>query len=693
VSGVGWLDRVAKVVSVLVRTSDIPKEWAPLTRGVMSSVLVLRRSMRYLRRFERDDKRAARVLPRIHARQEISHRPNGVDRVIDSERRIAVPVDASDYFTVNEVSGRKFMGTVRPTRFIESGVGLTYVGRYAAKVGCRPLPTYVPDYEAGALLLECGAPSALVNETMLKQRKPGGWQNNWPNFAEFGRHKQIPQDAAKYTKEALYYIDELPLDGSLRWDIRREIRNVRINEKAYAGFFGSRQFGGKKKRAFMRGYAHVIEVYDRIVKSDVQLYATSMFEIGGRDKIVNDKSKPSRIVLMDDFVPTIIGAAVVAQVTWKFVEAKKNPIYMGQSWYKCGFFRFLDDIDHECTVENDWKFYDSTVPAYLIRQAFALITAAFQPKGREQELEISRIMSYLYANFVHSLVIVPGGYVYRKSRGIPSGSAFTALVGSLVNWLALRAGLCTVMPLGRGPGQSGSIVLTVSGDDSTLSGRKKDSFQMQLALVNACKLFGLIQKPEQLKVTYRDERVELDEAPTFLGYTFRKGYPERNDEKIVEAIILHEYHSRREIDKWSRYERARTTVQLSPMTIGERPWLRAYAERTLQEAGWLKELAIDTVERDIANAIDYYTCPVACEELFYSEQDYINWDRMARKSQPLVLPFSITEGDYNNWISVDPYKPSPSFDAVLSRRVNRSKKQGISTLKGVDTPANTLHVS
>jgi hypothetical protein len=435
---------------------------------------------------------------------------------------------------------RRSPGVVHPRDILPGSAGLELVGRFNVNCGTRPVPENVPDLRGAELLRQAGAPEERVNEALLSFRKPGGWKHNIDHLGYFAAQRDIPSLSIHYIRESLLYLGDLPLRGDTKWAVREKIREVGLNPEAYAGFFSSRIFGGNKLRAATNGLLNVMDVYDSIVNAPTQLYATSVYEIGGRDKVVDDPSKPSRVVLMDDFVPTVIGTIVVKDIQKYFSSSKTSPIYVGSSWQKCGWMRFFTDIDRDVTIENDWSKFDSTVPEVVIRYAFSIVASCYEV-GPDQKREVDRIMSYLYANFVNSLIMTPGGFVYRKRKGIPSGSAFTSLIGSLCNWIVLKAGLATVMRPGYGSGSVGSVRLTIAGDDSTMSCDKINELAVVLGLANSARMFGMIQKPSALKITTKDTRYDFDGAPTFLGYTFRCGYPERREEKLIESVIHYDY--------------------------------------------------------------------------------------------------------------------------------------------------------
>jgi hypothetical protein len=83
-------------------------------------------------------------------------------------------------------------------------------------------------------------------------------------------------------------------------------------------------------------------------------------------------------------------------------------------------------------VGLDWSKFDSTVPRFLIRFAFGLIRKAFGG-------EYGGVFDMLEHYFIHTPITMPDGKTYVKHTGIPSGSRFTAIIGSIVNWVLIRA--------------------------------------------------------------------------------------------------------------------------------------------------------------------------------------------------------------------------------------------------------------
>jgi hypothetical protein len=543
-------------------------------------------------------------------------------------------------------------------RFIDDTLfcGMAYVGRYMLYHGTRPMKEFVNDYEAASKLIEFGAPPALITAQLAKQRIPGGWDFNKLRLAEFAEARPIPKITIGLLDQSLSYLDELPLRPTT-WPGIAGLAKVGLNPEAYSGFFGSRDFHGKKRVAQIYSISVVHACYERIAHGALP---TSLFEIGGRDKIADELTDPSRLILMDDLVPTIIGTMICRPILNMFMASKTSPIYMGSSWSKTGFERFLHDIDHETTVENDWSHFDTTVPEIAIRYAFGILQSLYIARSPEQHNEISNVMRYLYVNFTFSLMVTPGGYVYRKSRGIPSGSPLTSLVGSLVNWLIHRAIFSAVFPPGRGVGCAGHPRLTIAGDDSTSSQPESMVAGVTHAYLLAERLFGVLVKGGVPRTTRRAERFMWEHAPTFLGYTFRNQYPERTDAEIIEKIIAHEFYKGREIGVLHRWERAATAIQLSPFTADERPWLIEYFRWCAKEAG-LGGAEEQLLANKLEEAYDVVLNPKSVLSLWVPVKDQIRKGRPKWGPPELYLPHTPTLVKVSHYVTTD-YDPGPPFN-------------------------------
>ncbi|GMK36942.1 MAG: RdRP [aquatic viral metagenome] len=81
----------------------------------------------------------------------------------------------------------------------------------------------------------------------------------------------------------------------------------------------------------------------------------------------------------------------------------------------------------------DWSKFDSTVPKRVIRVVFDYLKSWFVDQEAQRKMDV--VADY----FMHAGILMPDGRVYvGRKRGIPSGSLFTQIVGSMANYFLIR---------------------------------------------------------------------------------------------------------------------------------------------------------------------------------------------------------------------------------------------------------------
>jgi hypothetical protein len=84
----------------------------------------------------------------------------------------------------------------------------------------------------------------------------------------------------------------------------------------------------------------------------------------------------------------------------------------------------------------DYSKYDSTIPAWLIREAFDVLRSAFKLNEFEEQL-----LKVLEHDFIHKNVITANDVVH-VDHGNPSGSGFTAIINGICNELMTEQWIC-----------------------------------------------------------------------------------------------------------------------------------------------------------------------------------------------------------------------------------------------------------
>jgi hypothetical protein len=90
-------------------------------------------------------------------------------------------------------------------------------------------------------------------------------------------------------------------------------------------------------------------------------------------------------------------------------------------------------------ISADFESFDSSVPAFLIRRVFSLIWSMFDSSALD-----TKITRLIEDYFIHTPINLYGT-VRQKHRGIPSGSCFTQIVGTLCNMVVYYY-MCELVP-------------------------------------------------------------------------------------------------------------------------------------------------------------------------------------------------------------------------------------------------------
>jgi len=165
----------------------------------------------------------------------------------------------------------------------------------------------------------------------------------------------------------------------------------------------------------------------------------------------------------------------------------------------------------------DWSEFDVNVPKWMIEDAFSIIEGTINFKEMSDDNKIIRFKNsnarkyrkawnWLKWNFIHTKIMDFDGTMYHKNHGIPSGSFFTQLVGSVVNMIACHF----LMSLSGVKIQKERYL----GDDSLLFVERNQFDKLNLTLVARFALVFLHFKINVKKVKITTQNGEIE----FLGY-------------------------------------------------------------------------------------------------------------------------------------------------------------------------------
>lgn len=361
----------------------------------------------------------------------------------------------------------------------------------------------------------------------------GAWPTQIINFQELCNPvKEI--DIEHYLAAAKKRAHKIKLPFIGEGVIPDEILSVGTKPKSSAGFLSSIFIGPNHRSCDSVIKPVAKQVFEEVLEN--YIVDRSLWTIGGRgraNKITPTAGDPmkSRVVLMPEGVSKII--ALAASNAWmrNIVAINKenvtNEIGVGLDFMNDRYLDYSSYVNKfEIQGEVDWKAFDTTVTEDLLLLAMAIIRGCF-PDGEEYD----RLFIYQASSLIFKNVVIPGGYVFRLSKSIPSGSPWTTALGCIVNWLTWAAVFSEV---------ENDTHVTCYGDD-TVFGAKVDGvmnhcFNEHWLAMRIKQVSPLV--PKGFKIFDKDINPTPYEGPTLLkAYSFGN-QPARTQEDFYSTILF-----------------------------------------------------------------------------------------------------------------------------------------------------------
>jgi hypothetical protein len=151
-------------------------------------------------------------------------------------------------------------------------------------------------------------------------------------------------------------------------------------------------------------------------------------------------------------------------------------------------------------IEIDWAKFDSTVIEQAMSVSFRLMRACYPPSKMTDKLFV-----YVMSGTIYKNVALKQRFIYRLRKGLPSGTPFTSVLGTLCNWVLLNYLLRSQKLFGVS--EPNDYSLAVAGDDTLVRINKtvtsKDFIPTASELVDIAK---------------RATNLELDPDDLLVGY-------------------------------------------------------------------------------------------------------------------------------------------------------------------------------
>lgn len=183
----------------------------------------------------------------------------------------------------------------------------------------------------------------------------------------------------------------------------------------------------------------------------------------------------TRVVSMIDMF-TILAELQFAKPVQDYMS--RMDIYAGGKEPK-SISRIIHNLESSYSrfMSIDYSSFDQTISSWLIEDAFALLKDCFKMNSEQ-----SKLYDIIVHDFIHKDFIVNEGVVH-SDKGVPSGSMFTQIIDTIVNWLVVQTYFNSI---------NGKAEMIIMGDDNAIF--TSNDVRMSDIASYISKNFGLIIK-------------------------------------------------------------------------------------------------------------------------------------------------------------------------------------------------------
>lgn len=271
--------------------------------------------------------------------------------------------------------------------------------------------------------------------------------------------------------------------------------------------------------------------------------------------------------------------------------AIKSPMAFGLQKFELGA-RLVRIGNLGINYAIDFSKFDASISPRLISIAFRILETWFD-FDKDQLAVWDKVINY----FIHTPILMPDGYVWMKHQGVPSGSYFTQMVDSIINYLVIQY----VMLKTSGEAATNCLVL---GDDSVFSSTHWVSLS---DIASHAKSLGLTVNVE------KSGRFRQGESVTFLGHEWKHSLVDRPIEDVAKRLCFPERWSPEDDDV--KRINSRLLGYLSDsisawsivrsMSVFQGPYVYGYVAKPMSDVvttGWWEYQQV--LGRDLPNSAD-----------------------------------------------------------------------------------------
>jgi hypothetical protein len=227
------------------------------------------------------------------------------------------------------------------------------------------------------------------------------------------------------------------------------LNGILTNGKAFPGLLTSRLFSSNRAMTtgFMKTYAKFY--FTDVIKRYKQVFDLSLITVGGREKRVTYsegyKILKTRVVLMMEDIPTLLGQSVAVPLTKAFQRLNEGYNFVGRSLEQRNHVNVTNELlrdPHTTIIFNaDFSGHDNNVDEHQLVVAFGVLRLCFPVQWKFMD----KLFYYFLSTMLFKHIVVPGSqFIYRITKGIATGNPFTSLVNTTVAYMTFATAINNV---------------------------------------------------------------------------------------------------------------------------------------------------------------------------------------------------------------------------------------------------------
>lgn len=254
--------------------------------------------------------------------------------------------------------------------------------------------------------------------------------------------------------------------------------------------------------------------------------------VAGRRVQPGPSGPKTRLVWMAPLSTTIVGTGFSKPISQAL--ARRRPFTWGLRGVDKSSFIEEFKSTSRYVYSLDYSGFDTTVPACMIDDAFSIVKTHLDLTVSEDN-----VWRKYVSDFIHSRMITPSGDVWQKHKGIPSGSAFTSIIGSVVNLLLINYMFIRIF--GHGIDKHKVLIL---GDDVVFGTNERIDLGQLSAAASELGFTVSVEK-SNVTDTHRESPGPYQNQVHFLGKYWVNGHQRRPEHEILQRMAYPERHRKR----------------------------------------------------------------------------------------------------------------------------------------------------